>query len=210
MHQSLHQQALDTFPARLRESERFHMGVGKVQETMIALADRLRTLGVDYAIIGGMALNAHGYARETVDVDVLIRDEGLRRFGDELVGRGYRPAFEGARKTFRDTSTDVQVEFIVAGDYPGDGKPKPVAFPDPAGVSVEAGGIRVVDLRTLVELKLASGMTQPARRRDLADVQDLIRVLKLDASFAGGLNEYVRPMFMTLMEEVGQEGIERQ
>ena len=50
---------------------------------------------------------------------------------------------------------------VGSGGFPGDGKPKPVAFPDPAGASVDIGGIRYLSLEKLVELKLASGMTNP-------------------------------------------------
>jgi hypothetical protein len=42
----------------------------------------------------------------------------------------------------RDTERGVRVEFLVAGDFPGDGGPKPVAFPDPGTCSVELDGIR--------------------------------------------------------------------
>ena len=181
------------------------MGAGNVHETLKALAADLGRAGIDYAVIGGMALNAYGYNRETVDVDVLVRPEGLDRFHDEFSGRGYRPAFSGARKTFRNTRTNTKVEFITTGEYPGDGKPKPVAFPDPATVAKKVEGTKFVNLETLVELKLASGMTQPARRRDLADVQDLIRTLDLDESFAGTWDSYVREMYMTLVEEVRSE-----
>ncbi len=82
--------------------------------------------------------------------------------------------------------------------YPGDGKPKPVAFPDPAATSVEIDGLRFVALPTPIELKLASGMTNPGRLRELADVQELIRVLKLPADFAEQLNPYVRAKFAEL------------
>lgn len=184
------------------ESERFHMGAGNVHETLERLAADLAKVDIDYAIIGGMALNAHGYARETVDVDVLVRPEGLQTFHERCVGKGYRPAFEGARKTFRNTQTNTQVEFITTGEYPGDGKPKPVAFPDPNAVSIDVQNVKVVDLPTLINLKLASGMTLPARRRDLADVQDLIRTLALERSFAGQIDPYVRTMFITLLEEL--------
>jgi len=69
----------------------------------------------------------------------------------------------------------------MTGEYPGDGLPKPVAFPDPTapGVTVEIEGIRVVTLEKLIELKLALGMSAPYRLRDLADVQDLIIRLRL-------------------------------
>ena len=102
----------------------------------------------------------------------------------------------------RRPATGVSVEFLTTGEDPGDGKPKPVAFPDPAEVATDVQGAKVVDLPTLVNLKLASGMTHPARRRDLADVQDLIRTLDLDEGFADELAPYVRNMFLTLVDEL--------
>lgn len=181
------------------------MGTGAVHTTLRALAHDLDEAGIAYAVVGGMALNAHGYARETVDVDVLVHADGLTRFAAQLVGRGYVPAFAGARKTFRHAPTNTPVEFLTTGEFPGDGKPKPVAFPDPASVAVIVDGIRFVDLPTLIslKLKLASGMTQPARRRDLADVQDLIRVLHLERAYAEQLPEYVQPMYLQLWDELG-------
>ena len=185
------------------------MGTGKVQETLRRLSKDLEQEGIEYAIIGGMALNVHGYKRETVDVDVLVRPDGLQAFHDRLIGRGYAVAFSGARKTFKDTRTGVKVEFITAGEYPGDGKPKPVAFPDPSAVATQVEELKVVDLPTLITLKLASGMTNAGRLRDLADVQELIRVLKLPADYAQNLNPFVRPKFEelhgSLVDTAGEE-----
>jgi len=197
-----HADALAAFDARLKESQMFHTGGGNVRDTVKDLARDLDAARIDYAILGGMALNAHGYARETTDVDVLVTPEALSVFRAQCVGKGYRPAFDGARKTFRNTRTNVKVEFVIAGEYPGDGKPKPVAFPDPAAASVTIDETKVVSLETLIELKLASGMTSPARRIDLADVQRLIKILHLDEAFAERLNPYVRSMFLELLEEL--------
>lgn len=44
-------------------------------------------------------------------------------------------------------------------------------------------------------------MTASHRRRDLADVQDLIRVLRLNADFSGKLDPSVRPLFIQLWQE---------
>jgi hypothetical protein len=88
-----------------------------------------------------MALVQHGLVRMTQDVDVLMTDEGLEVFRQRCVGRGYVPAFAGARKSFRDAHTQVRIEIITAGEYPGDGKPKAVVFPDPAISSLEADGL---------------------------------------------------------------------
>lgn len=178
------------------------MGMGNVHETLKTLAADLDAAAIDYAVVGALALNAYGYARETVDVDVLVRPEGLAVFQASCVGRGYAPAFQGARKTFRNTRTGTKVEFLTSGEYPGDGKPKPVVFPDPAAVVQEIQGTKFVNLPTLIDLKLASGMTHPARRRDLADIQDLIRSLALDERFADNLAPYVRATFLQLVEEL--------
>jgi hypothetical protein len=41
-------------------------------EDVLNLARRLNEAGVDYLLVGGYALNAHGYTRATEDVDILL------------------------------------------------------------------------------------------------------------------------------------------
>jgi hypothetical protein len=137
-----------------------------------------------------------------VDVDVLLTKEGLDEFRAKYEGLGYVPAFSGARKRFRSTETGVAIDFITTGEYPGDGKSKSIIFPDPAECSVEIQGIRVVKLEKFIELKLASGLTGQGRLRDLADVQDLIRHIKLPSNLADSLDESVRPEYLKLWREV--------
>lgn len=81
---------------------------------------------------------------------------------------------------------------MTTGEFPGDRKPKPVAFPDPAAVAQQMEGIKIVNLPTLINLKLASGVTNSGRLRDLADVQDLIRTLSLPAEVAEQLDPVVQ------------------
>ena len=188
----------------LSESEAFFMKAGKVHQTLKRLARALEEEAISYAIVGGMALNLLGYTRETVDVDILLTPQGLERFRDRLVGRGYIPAFNGATKSFLDAETRVKVETLITGEYPGDGKPKPVAFPAPESVSVERDGYRVITLEKLIELKLASGMTAPHRLRDLADVQDLISILELPLELEEQLDDSVRNEYRRLWETVQQ------
>lgn len=185
----------------LRESEDFFGKRGRVHTTLRKLADRLDRESIPYAVLGGMALNLLGYTRETVDVDVLITPEALSAFRQRLVGRGYRPGFEGATKTFRDAETGVKIEFLTTGEFPGDGKPKSVAFPDPARVAIDRGGFKVVALETLIELKLASGLSAPHRTLiDLADVQRLIEELHLPLELADRLDESVRAEYRRLWD----------
>ena len=170
---------------------------GNVQHALNRIGQRLVELGIPHAVAGAMALFRHGYRRFTEDVDILVTREGLKQIHEQLEGRGYLRVFAGS-KSLRDTEFGVKIEFIITGDYPGDGEPKPVAFPDPAQVAVELEGIRYVKLATLVELKLASGMTAPHRLKDLADVQEMIKALRLPREFAENLHPYVRDKFNEL------------
>ncbi len=187
----------------LREASAYFAGEGQLHGALRRLTQRLNVEGIPYALLGGLALAEHGYPRLTEDIDLLLTPSGLERFRQQLVGRGYRPAFSGAEKTFRDTETGVRIEIVTAGEYPGDGLPKPVAFPDPAtpGMTVEIEGIRVVTLEKLIELKLASGMSASHRLRDLADVQDLIARLRLPLTLADRLDPSVQAAYRDLWEK---------
>lgn len=188
----------------LREAGAYFAGSGALHDTLRRLAQRLDAEGIAYALIGGLAMAEHGYVRLTEDIDMVLTSDGLARFQRRLVGRGYRPAFNGALKTFRDTETGVRIEVLTSGEYPGDGLPKAVAFPDPdlPGVVVEIEGVRVVVLEQLIVLKLASGMTAPHRLRDLADVQDLIVRLELPADLENVLDSSVRGKYRELWQSV--------
>lgn len=187
--------------AAIHEAGRFFMKKDPVHESLYKTTKRLRDLGIPYAIVGGLALVVHGYARTTIDVDVLVTPEGLKKAQEHLSGLGYVPIFQGSRN-LRDTETSVRIEFLVTGEFPGDGKPKPVAFPDPSGCATEFDGIQYVQLEKLVDLKLASGMTHPGRLKDLADAQELIRLRKLGSDFALRLDPYVREKFNELWAAV--------
>jgi hypothetical protein len=65
-----------------------------------------------------------------------------------------------------------------------------------------------LSLPRLVELKIASGMTNPGRLKDLGDVQELIRLLGLPAKFADELDPFVRPRYRELWEGVRQDSKE--
>ena len=178
------------------------MGQGSLNNTLAQLATDLKDHGIDYAVMGAVALLAHGYPRFTEDIDLILTREGLETFHRELIGLGYMPAFPGAKKRLRSTRDGVTIEVMTTGEYPGDGKPKPVSMPEPSASAVEIDGIQFVTLEKLIELKLASGMTAPHRLKDLADVQELIKIKGLTPDFADQLNPYVRDEFVRLNESV--------
>jgi len=182
----------------IKEAEQLYQGQGRLRKTYDRLTNRLEALGVAYGVVGGYALIVHGVRRFTEDIDILVSREGLERLHKQLVGLGYVRVAPGSRN-LRDVETGVKIEFIVAGEFPGDGKPKPVIFPAPEKVLKERGGIKVINLKSLIELKLASGMTAKGRLQDLADVQRLIQEHDLNVEFAKELNAYVRDKFVELL-----------
>jgi hypothetical protein len=200
--QTLH----ESLASVLREAGAYFMSEGRLLETLRRLATRLDDEGISYALLGGMALGEHGYVRMTEDIDVLLTREGLDRFRSRLLGRGYVATHPGATRACRDAETGVRIEILVSGEFPGDGKPKPVCFPDPATSAVDVGGFRVLALPRIIELKLASGMSAPHRLRDLADVQEIIKARGLDASFAAQLDPSVRATFIELERAVRAAG----
>lgn len=198
------QEVISTTIGAFDEGLRFFAGKGMVNNALTEIVNKLNEHGIDYAVIGAVALNQYGYRRFTEDIDLLLTPAGLERFRQELIGLGYRPAFEGAGKQFRSTSQNVRVEIVTSGEFPGDGRPKPVKFPDPSEASAEIEGIKIITLEKLVELKLASGMTALHRLRDLADVQELIKARKLEADFSSRLDPSVREKFLELHHGASQ------
>jgi len=175
------------------------METSSIHKAAADIARRMSDLGIDYAIAGALCLGVHGVVRATEDVDVLVSREGLERFKAAWIGKGYVNLRPGG-KAIRDTVNNVKIDFLIEGDYPGDGKPKPVRFPSPSSVGQDVGRFHVVALPRFIELKLASGMTAPHRLQDLADVLRLIEVAKLPRDLENDLDPFVRAKFDELWQ----------
>lgn len=174
------------------------MGKSPVHGASARVSQALKDLNISFAIAGALAANIHGYHRTTGDVNILLMAEGLAEFKGRWLGRGWVEVFPGS-KAVRDTEHNVKIDILNTGGFPGDGKPKPVAFPDPATVAeISPDGTPVLPLLVLIELKLASGMTAAHRPRDLDDVIQLIRVNALPIEYALQLHPYVQDRFREL------------
>jgi hypothetical protein len=194
----IYERLLDQDPRwALIEGSRHFEENSAVFKSLRNITSRLNTLGISYAVVGGMALFRHGLRRFTEDVDLLVTKGDLKLIHEKLEGLGYVTPFPNS-KNLRDAESGVRIEFLTTGDFPGDGKPKPVSFPHPESVSIEAEGIKYINLPKLIELKLASGMTNLGRLKDLADVLELAKILKLPPEFADQLDPFVREKFAEL------------
>lgn len=184
----------------LIEGSRHFEEKSAVFKALRKIAQRLNEIGVPYAVVGGMALFRHGFRRFTEDVGLLVSKKDLKLIHEKLEGLGYIPPHR-LSKHLRDTELKVRIKFLTSGEYPGDGKVKPVAFPEPATVSFESGGINYIKLPNLIELKLASGMTNVQRGKDLVDVSELIRLLNLPAEYSEQSHPFVREKFLELWKQ---------
>lgn len=152
---------------------------------------------IPYGVCGGIAVCLHGYQRNTVNVDLIIRQEDADRVKSLLEENGFK--WDPVRVEFTSDSGFV-VQFLTAGTKAG--RDSEVTIATPAGeLNVEElEGLSVVRLSRLIEMKLACGMHNPRRmHRDFADVVELIVIRKLDGSFARFLHKSVRPAFRELV-----------
>jgi len=188
-----------SFGERLREISMFFDGTDRVHQTMRNVAQKLNESGISYAIAGGMAVNAHKYVRTTGDVDFLVTANGLSKFLQTCVPATFQ-RLPGRPRRFLDPTTDITFDLLVTGLFPGSGKPGPIAFPDPNLVGESIQNQRFLNLKTLVELKLAAG-----RYKDFGDVVELIRFNSLDEVFAEQLNPSVRDDYIECVEEMRRE-----
>ena len=173
------------------------MGQAEAQQALYRLTAILEAEATPYAIIGAFALNEYGHRRVTVAVDLVMREDDLQEFKRAHLGKGYAERVPGTGKLL-DTTLGVNIDVLSTGRYPGDDRPKPIAFPDPATTALRGARFALLPLPRYLELKLASGMAAPHRGKDLVDVQELIRSAGLALSVADELHPWVRDKFLEL------------
>jgi hypothetical protein len=169
-----------------RRRIRAKLGIGMPGDNshILKVARKLRAL-VDATVLGGIAVYLHGGLCSTVDLDFYTTDR--RATAAQLEAAGAR-----WDKAEREHILDgVRIHTIT---------------PEDAGVTVERAsiidGIRVVPLKDLIAIKLISGLKNPARSKDLGDVETLIRSVPLDKRFAAKLPKSIRPDFKALVDAV--------
>ena len=174
------------------------MQTSRVHEASRAIGGELKGLNIPFAIAGALATNAYGYRRMTDVVEILLSIPGLAEFKKHCLGRGWVEIFPGFRG-LRDVTYNVKIDVLLTGGFPGDGKPKPISFPEPTRSSI-GDPLPYLSLKELLELKMASGMTAAHRMQDLADVMNLIKVNQLSEDYVEQLNPYVAQKYRELWE----------
>ena len=151
----------------------------------------LNGLGIDYLVVGGLAVNFHGVPRTTYDIDlmVLLEPENILKLVTKLTQWGYRPkipidpkdlANESKRNSwvhekgmkalnfYSETLPIGEIDIVIDSPIPYEAIRNRAAK-----VELQDEKIPVVSIRDLIELKLRAG-----RKQDLADIEHLKMVLE--------------------------------
>jgi hypothetical protein len=173
------------------------LGNETLWDAAVATHALLAKEGLPHAILGGVAVCLHGYQRNTIDVDLLVRPTDSDAIRQSLSSAGWQ--WDAENKQFV-SQFGVILQFLLAGEKAGTGSE--LRFPDPADDSavIELEGLPVLTLVRLIETKLASGMGDARRmHKDFADVVELIATHSLNRSFARKLHDSLRPTFRELV-----------
>lgn len=166
--------------------------------TAMRVHQALAANSIPHALVGGVAVCLHGYQRNTVDIDLLVRGQDSDAIRSCIKHAGF--AWDQVLKEFRNES-EAPVQFLVAGDRAGSGSE--VRLPDPeepdAVVTIE--GLPVVSLARLIESKIACGEGSVRRtHKDFADVVELVARHNLGGEFARHLHKSVRRTYRQLVK----------
>ena len=149
---------------------RENTGTSGVVETARSAVAVLADHDIPHLIVGGVAVQEHGYPRVTIDVDIVVPDvlEAVEFLTADLAGPFHRvPEIEDR---VEDRRNGVKVDLLPAGKVLKAGCKVP--FPQPNKAAEE---LQFVTLEKLVSLKLDSWASSPLKRlRDKTDVVELI------------------------------------
>ena len=88
------------------------LGSEPIWRAAAACHEALAAAGVPHTVIGGVAVCLHGYRRNTVDVDLLVRTEDMTVIREALTAAGFR--WDEQAREFRD-SGGIPLQFVAAG-----------------------------------------------------------------------------------------------
>lgn len=161
---------------------------------LVALLHRLTSAGVDFVVIGGVAVAVQGYGRSTKDLDITYATNGanLERLGATLVALKARLRGVGDDGPFVPDAPTLRRIAVLTLDT-ADGPLDLLVRPDGAApyerlreradlIDLDGAQIRVVSIDDLLAMKRAAG-----RPQDLADIDALETVKRLRGSGRDGV-----------------------
>jgi hypothetical protein len=150
----------------------------------------LEAIGIEYCIIGGLALSPHNYIRMTTDIDIIVSKKTLSNL-TKLHGLGYtkRPGSDKNMYLHIMNSKipiDVSVEGQVENNF---------ILPNPKSFRKKINGIWYASLEGLIHLKLIA-----SREQDISDIKILIKENELDINFYKSLPKETQELYLQLFK----------
>jgi predicted nucleotidyltransferase len=151
------------------------------QSVFHLLSDISKKASIPLILIGGFAVNYYKYARQTVDVDLLIKKKDFQRISELLKLSGYKLDYSQevfARFISTNDSIIMDIDFMFVDEETFDKIINESQKTDIAGCE-----FRVPALEHLIALKLHTVKYNPKLRltKDIPDVINLIKINKVDA-----------------------------
>jgi hypothetical protein len=168
---------------------RENTGTSGIVETARAAVGILAQHDIPHLIVGGLAVQEYGYARVTIDVDIVVPDviEAVEFLTANLAGPFYK--VHGVDARVEDRRNGVEIDLLPAGRVSKKGCKVP--FPEAKSITETP---QIISLEDLISLKLDSWNNSPNYRlKDKADVIELIKCRKLPRDIA--VNPAVRQLY---------------
>ena len=158
-----------------------------LRNVLLEIHGALSEAGIAHALIGGLALAAHGAGRATADLDLLADGERAEDVDRILREHGYECLLrtENVANYVAATPERGRVDFLFARRAYGR-----AMLARAAAHSILGTSIPVVDASDLIGLKVQSSSNDASRRYlDLADIERLLRSPTIDLT---RVREYFR------------------
>jgi hypothetical protein len=178
---------------------RENTGTSGIVESARAAVAVLAEHEIPHLVVGGLAVQEHGYPRVTIDVALVVPDvlEAVKFLTASLTGPFYRVA--GVPDRVEDRRNGVLIDLLPAGKVLQRGCKVP--FPQPDKVAEQ---LQIVSLEELLSLKLDSWSGAPVRRhKDKTDVIELIKSRHLPRDLA--VQPAVRALYLETWDALQAE-----
>ena len=168
---------------------RENTGTSGLEQTLRSAVEILAHHETAHLVVGGLAVQEHGYFRVTLDADIVVGDvqEVVDLLTADLSGPFDR--VPGCEDTVKDKRNGILINLLPGGRALRRGCKVP--FPEPHEISDEP---RFISLEKLISLKLDSWSNSPTRRhKDKTDVIELIKAHQIPRDLA--VDEAIRFLY---------------
>lgn len=174
------------------------VGASDLERTAQKAVQTLASGGIPSTVVGGYALQEHGYHRNTLDVDLLV--PSIDDAWDRLSIRGFKPS--GSKAILYDRETGVEINLLQSGQPATNASPLPLPQ-----VSHEATDTPfIMPLDELIEMKLNVYVANTQKYgKHGADVVELIKLHKSPADSFHSTNSKIQDSWTSLWNAIHSE-----